>query len=103
LLRYPSRTVCIGVENLKVPANDFVGLVARDLLSPFVPATHSPIGIEHQNRVVRDAFEQNLKPPFVILAEREGRGFGHCGVATPRALDGPLGPVTRNALSNDLL
>ena len=80
-------TIRIGVENLKVPAYDFVGAVAGDLLSTLVPAAHSPIGTEHQDRVVRDAFEQNLIPPFVILAGRECRCFWHCGVATPRARD----------------
>src|SRR5271165_3651416 len=91
LLRYPSRTIGIGVENLEVSADDLIGPVAGDLLSALVPAAHPSVRIEHQNRVVRDAVEQDLKPPFVILAGRECRCFWHRRIAAPRARDGRLG------------
>src|SRR2546430_9849862 len=42
------------VEPGKVLTQDFVSSVSLDAFGALVPADHSPLGIEHKNRVVLD-------------------------------------------------
>ena len=70
-----ARAPLVGpVEHAEMLADDFVGGVADDLLRGRVPARHAPRSVEQENRVIDDAFDQDLE---MALGPLEGeRGLG---------------------------
>ena len=55
-----------------MPADDFICVVALDLLGADVPASHLAVDVEHIDRIVADAGEQH---PDVLLGFAQ-RAFG---------------------------
>src|SRR5690606_17456493 len=61
MLRQPARQRLGWIEARKVLADDFVGLVAFEALGAGVPGLYMTSGIQHENGVVTDAFNQQAK------------------------------------------
>jgi hypothetical protein len=53
-----------GIETGEMLANDLVWLVALDAVRARIPSEHVSIGIEQENRVVGNSFQQQLKALF---------------------------------------
>jgi hypothetical protein len=56
----------LGIKLAKVLPEDFVRLVARDALRTAIPADHMAVGVQHENRVVGQAFDQQTKAFFAL-------------------------------------
>src|SRR5208282_3454455 len=70
LLRHIRSTIILGVEAREVLADDLVGAVALDALCAPVPVGDDAIWIEHVDRVVGDAVDQQGIALFA-LAQRQ--------------------------------
>jgi hypothetical protein len=68
-----------GMEGREVPAHDLVGLVSVDLSGARVPAHDRPLRVQHHDRVVVDAFDQEAEALLgveerrLLLAEARAR------------------------------
>jgi hypothetical protein len=78
LLRNTLLDPLLRIEAREVLAEDLVLTIALEALRSGVPADDSPVGIEHENRVVDDAFDQHAKL-LVGLHERQARSGGRAG------------------------
>ena len=59
--------VLVGIELREVLTDDLVARVALDPLGPWIPVDHRALGVEHVNRVIRDAFHENPEAVFDLL------------------------------------
>ena len=59
----------LGQEDAEMAADDLVGLVTLDALGAVVPAAHAPVGVEHVDRVIARAPEQQA---VVLLGFAQG-------------------------------
>src|SRR5919112_2539853 len=71
--------VLIGVADREVLSDDLLGLVALDALGSRVPGGDTPLCVEHEDRVVVDAFNQQTKA-FLVIAERLLSPLALCNV-----------------------
>jgi hypothetical protein len=60
-VRYTGKAILLGVEGGEVPADDLVRPVALQSFRPGVPAGDDAVGVEHEDRIVHDARDQELE------------------------------------------
>ncbi len=68
--RHVPRPVLLGVEAREVGADDLLGLVSLDTAGAGIPVRHHPVAVEHVDRVVGHALEQQA---VALLAGAQGR------------------------------
>ena len=65
-LRLPALDVLARVEAREMLSQDLLRLVAGDALGARVPARDAAFGVEHENRVVDDAFDHEPEAPLAV-------------------------------------
>ncbi len=73
LHRQARPTVGVGIELGEMQTDDLVGGVALDPLGAGVPAGHHPVGIQHDQRAVVDAFHEDAELPLALQQGLLGR------------------------------
>jgi hypothetical protein len=58
---FPRCDIGRRIKNREVPADDFLGTIAFKTLSPGVPRRDVTVHIEHENRVVHDAVDEQIE------------------------------------------
>src|SRR5207247_423743 len=106
----PGGDVLRRVEALEGLADDLLGLVADDALRARVPARHATAGIEHEDGVILDAFEEQAKAllalaqPLLLRAAlaQVARDLGEAAMdslAVPQRRDHHARPEARAVLA----
>jgi hypothetical protein len=62
--RHAGASLVRPIQDAEVFADDFFAGVTDDFLGDLVPTGHVAVGIKDEYRVIRDAFDENLKVPF---------------------------------------
>src|ERR1700683_5159779 len=64
VFRLSPSNIRLRVEMRKMPANDLVGTISFDTLRALVPGGYKTPGIEHHDRIILDALQQESEPLF---------------------------------------
>ena len=65
--RPPVLPVLPGVKEVDRLAEDLLPLIPLDQRRPGVPGRHPPVAVEHEDRVITDAFDQNAETLVAFL------------------------------------
>ena len=77
--------VLVGIECEKCRPSDFLARVALDPLGPRIPVDDVPVGIEHEDRVIGDAFDQQPEAPLAYPPASSSAGGELLGALLRRA------------------
>ncbi len=65
--RLPASAILLRIEAREIVANDLVGLIALDQFGPDIPVGNPAIHIEHIDRIVAHALNQQTEPLLAFV------------------------------------